>query len=130
MVGERYSPLRIGEKSMQVAPIGKCFRIDVCANSDIASTLNLFALPLNKSFPVLKSSGHILGIGKYRKRPTVSELVIKPSNSYDLAHSETPFVYWGTVTVTLAQNNKLMVTQHLMFGVIALFADQLLRLLG
>jgi hypothetical protein len=64
MVDERRSALGIGSKSMYVAPIGKCFRIDVCANSDIANTLNLFAFPSDKSFPVFIRGGHILGIGK------------------------------------------------------------------
>jgi hypothetical protein len=40
MVDERDSPLGIGYKSTGRAPSGKCFRIDVCADSDIATTFN------------------------------------------------------------------------------------------
>jgi hypothetical protein len=91
MVDERRSALGIGLKSMHVAPIGKCFRIDVCAKSDIANTLNLFAFPSHKSFPVFIRGWHILGIGKDRKRPAVSKLILEPGNSYDVVHSDTSF---------------------------------------
>jgi len=40
MVDERDSPLGIGYKSTGRAPSGKCFRIDVCADSDIATAFN------------------------------------------------------------------------------------------
>jgi hypothetical protein len=91
MVDERCPALGIGSKSMYVAPIGKCFRIDVCANSYIANTLNLFALSSDKSFPVFIRGGHILGIGKDRKRSAVSKLILEPGNSYDVVHSDTSF---------------------------------------
>ena len=40
MVDERDSPLGIGYKSTGRAPSGKCFRIDVGADSDIATAFN------------------------------------------------------------------------------------------
>ena len=91
MVGERRSRLGIGLELTRGAPIDKCFRIEVCANSDIAHTLNLFALPSNKNSPVFKSGGHIFGIGKNCKRPSVCMLVLEPNNSYDIVHSDISF---------------------------------------
>jgi hypothetical protein len=40
MVDERDSPLGIGYISTGGAPSGKCFRIDIYAKSNIATTLN------------------------------------------------------------------------------------------
>jgi hypothetical protein len=76
---------------MRIAPIFKCFRIDVHAKSDVASTLNFFPFPSDKSLPVFIRGGHILGIGKDRKRSAVSSLILVPSNSYDIVHSDTAF---------------------------------------
>jgi hypothetical protein len=89
---ERRSALGICSASMTVAPIDKCLRIDVRANSDIADTLNLFALPFDKSFPVFICGGHIMGIGEDGKGPAVSMLILVPGNSYDIVHSGISYI--------------------------------------
>jgi hypothetical protein len=90
---------------MYVAPIGKCFRVDVCANRDIANTLNLFALPSHKSFSVFIRGGHILGIGEHSKGSAISKLILEQGNAYDIVHSDTSFESTTRVFSSFFQHN-------------------------